>query len=322
MFWPCVAVETEGKLTSIIFTDFALLDDSYPGVTSGYAVTRLVKKLLRGDAPALLSRVKFDPEADMFSAYDADEATLRDVARLLRQATGKSPPRIRDRPRALSPDQARSALRRGFIAKLDPAAQRRFREGWPRSAHSGHDAVLRNLAAPAVAKRLAAARRVLRTACRCVGDLADPFCHPDVIDAVMAACERERVPKVHEVLVDALAMMVERALPDLRTAPLFEALLAHPRVRTRIAAVTALGALATRRWETIRPLLADAQPQVRKAACLVIARAKQPLEPWILDDDEIQRSRFPGNPRAWLAPLLADRDRDVRNRATAVLARR
>src|SRR5262245_52991058 len=122
-FWPCIPVPDEdaaGQIRSIIFTEFELLDRTYPRATSGYAIEGLVRKLARAEKPGLLRRVKFDPERDMFAAYGDDVKALLEIARLLRKATGQKRPKIQAAAAKLSPEEASELLCRGFIAALDP----------------------------------------------------------------------------------------------------------------------------------------------------------------------------------------------------------
>jgi hypothetical protein len=308
-FWPCVAVHTDGgALQSIIFTEFQRLDRKHPKyATSGYAVERLVKQLARVDNPKLLKRVKFDPEADMFCAYGDDADALFEIATIIRKATGqkKPPPSA---PAQLAPDAARAALRKGFVLSLDETAQQEFLRGWPRPCDPAHEALERELKSKEPKTRLTAARRLTRAACRVIGNLHQPLTHPKSFDAVSAALEKERDPKIADELVFALAMMCSRALPDQRMQPVLESYLASPRWRVRWSAVDGLAALHSHDWAKLVPLLDDPHEKVRAAVCRAAWSSEHTICSWAIGDPEPQiATPFPEEHVAKLRTKLKDK---------------
>lgn len=306
-YWPCVPIYADDgiKLQSIIFTAFQRLDRKYPKYSSsGYAIERLVRQLACESDPTLLKRVGFDPERDMFCAYGDDADALLAIARLIRRATGQRKPPPSKRSAQLTPAQAQVALRRGYVEGLDAAAQREFLRGWPRPLDYEQRRLERELVARDPKTRLQAARLLHRAACGVIGNVREPLTHPTTFDAVRAALENERDPKVFDELAFTLSMMCRRACPDQRMQPVFESLLANPRWRVRWAAVEGLGALHAHDWSKLLPLLDDPHEEVRKEVCRAAWLAEGTICNWAVGHDPEIRKATPF-PRAHIAKLEA-----------------
>lgn len=282
-YWPCILVDHEGRESSLIFTELQRLDRTYPAAArSGYAVETLVKKLA---PPALRKRVRFDPEADMFAAYGEVDA-LYEIAMLIKRATGQRKPE--KYVAMLAPDAARAALRAGFVAGLDAQAQQTFLKGWPRPRDPAHEALERELRARDASTRLAAARRLMRAACRVIGGLHQPLTHPTSFDRAAAALAKETDPKVAGELVAAIAMMCERALPDQRMQPVLTRYLTSPRWQVRRAALFGLGALCRIDLAAIAPLANDPHAGVRAAYERAIPRAADRVNAWAIGEPPLR----------------------------------
>jgi hypothetical protein len=316
-FWPCIPIYNEdGRLSSIILTAFEVFSKTYPRVSSGYSVEALVKKL----APATLKkRFDHDPEAGMYAAYGDDPAALHAVAKLLRRASGMKPPSLVAAKPALSQVDAAKALANAFVASSDAKAQAAFVKAWPRPKNSVLDRRLRELRSTKVAARLESARFMLRQACRIIGRLDDPFCHPETLDVFIAAHASERDPKVHDEIASLIGMWVHRALPDLRAADLLARLVVSGRKNVRRAALLGLGSLSQIPWEMFVPLLATGDTELR-VALLQLAAERRPIEPWILEGLVVTRAPFPAKHRAVLATCAKDKRASVRAVAKAALA--
>jgi hypothetical protein len=88
-FAPCQLVEQEDGTCSLVFTDFDSTAATFEAMGregGGYGWHGVVDSLVRGKAPHLKRKVRYDPEASMFVAFSKDREALEQVAELIRRA--------------------------------------------------------------------------------------------------------------------------------------------------------------------------------------------------------------------------------------------
>lgn len=87
-FAPCRLVEHENSYSLCFdqFETYEALMDQKELQGGGYTWHAIVDSLVKKHHPELSSVVKYDPEGSMFVAYGSDQAALKKVALLIRQA--------------------------------------------------------------------------------------------------------------------------------------------------------------------------------------------------------------------------------------------
>jgi Immunity protein 51 len=295
-FWPCTFVPSadDAATASIILSELGMLEHLFGGrEASGYAVASWVKKKLRAEDPALLRRVRFDPEGSMFSAYGTDLAALARVAGLLRAATGRKPPTAKALARAaevlaaFEPEAAEALLVAGYVQGDDESARRRFLAMCPEPPELGSR--LRGLHARSVDARFVAARRLDREARTTVRSWRRPLAYPQLTGALIDAASAERDARVHGMMIRALHWICDRHLPDLRATDVFVEALGRSQADTRSDAVAGLGRLYRVPWERVAPLLDDRVPKVRESAARAIARSAHEFPSWMFHGERCAR---------------------------------
>ena len=102
--------------------------------------------------------------------------------------------------------------------------------------------------------------------------------------AIVDAIANEPDDKVREEALWALAFIVQRHLPDLRTRPLFEQALTHPRANVRWIGVLGASELFEVSWDKLLVLRNDRSKKVRDGVALAIRRFG-PFPSWMFEDE-------------------------------------
>lgn len=285
-FWPCKLVKLDGGRHSIIFTAFDLVEHHLKGrEPTGYAIETLVKRKLRASDPAALRAVRFDPESSMFSAYGKDRGALEATARVLRALSDVSEESARVKATARDRATVEDLLLRGFVTGLDVRAQKAFYALMPKPPISS--AQRERLAALRKGKRndrIAAARRINSEARQHTRHIDHYLSDPRTTAAIVDAIANEPDDKVREEALWALAFIVQRHLPDLRTRPLFEQALTHPRANVRWIGVLGASELFEVSWDKLLVLRNDRSKKVRDGVALAIRRFG-PFPSWMFEDE-------------------------------------
>ena len=315
-FWPCTLVPSEdgANRSSIVLSELGLLEHLFGGrEANGPSVAAWVKKKLRAEDPTLLRRVRFDPEGSMFCAYGTDIAALKRVAAILRDASGRKPPTAAARARALralsafDPVAAEALLVAGFVAGLDPNAQRDFLAMCPDPPEL--DARIRNLRARSADTRFEAASRLDREARTTTRNWRRPLAYPQLTGALVAAVAKEADVRVHGTMIRALRWICDRHLPDLRATDVFVEALGRGQAETRSDAAAGLGRLYKVPWDRVAPLLDDRAPKVREAAARAIVASDREFPSWMFKGERGERAALaPASLRERVLSASADRD--------------
>lgn len=125
-YFPCALVEQTDDYR-VICSDLHYFDEFFgDSGSSGYAIERLAKKLVREHS---ITGVKFDSEAGMFCAYSNRKTPLKKLCTKLRLITGSERKHLAEKQLSeptISLDKAEQLLLKGFVLSLDEKAQKQF----------------------------------------------------------------------------------------------------------------------------------------------------------------------------------------------------
>jgi len=241
-YFPCTLIEHSDNEFSVITSDFHFFDDYFKGKDAGgYTIERLAKKIVKENK---IKGVKYDSEAGMFCAYSDKKSGLLELCNHFQKLIGKEEDFLpkEEYKLKITVKEADYLLINGFVLKQDEKLQKEFYENVPYPILSKKQAEyidkLRNGTDDEI---IFAAKKINKEARTNTKFIENYLAHPQTITYFIEAIEKTTNNKVYQELINAMASICDRHLPDLRAEAHFRNALTN-----RIATVRLLGLMGLR----------------------------------------------------------------------------